>query len=80
VPGVEPWEQNITTLTDFSSKWEDMMGKDGVGLVEGGGYRSTGVWRACEDCRMKTNTPPAFCPVCQRAITRIIEFNTVETR
>lgn len=73
-PGVEPWEQNITTMTDFGSKWEDMMGKDGVGLKEGGGYRSKGVWRAMDDCRMKTNTAPSFCPVCRRAIKKMIEF------
>ena len=24
-PQVEPWEQNITTLRDFSSKWPDML-------------------------------------------------------
>ncbi len=77
-PGVEPWEQNITTMTDFGSKWEDMMGKDGVGLKEGGGYRSKGVWRAMEDCRMKTNSAPVFCPVCRRAIRKMIEFYAEE--
>lgn len=80
VEEIEPWEQNITTMADFSSKWEDMVGRDGVGLHEGGGYRSKGVWRGCEDCRMKTNTAPAFCPVCQRAIARMTEFYTVEGR
>ena len=25
-PDTEPWEQNITTMKDFSSKWEDMVG------------------------------------------------------
>lgn len=73
-PGVEPWEQNITTMADFKSKWEDMMGRDGVGLLEGGGYRSKGVWRATEDCRMKTNAAPEFCPVCQRAIRQMIYY------
>ena len=34
---VEPWEPNITTRKDFKSKWEDMMGKQGVGLYEGAG-------------------------------------------
>ncbi len=48
-PSVEPWEKNITTKADFSSKWESMMGQNGVGLVEGGGYQSKGVWRACAD-------------------------------
>ena len=93
-PGTEPWEQNITTLADFGSKWQDMMeeipgqagngeGQDGhddgqvgngVGLYEGAGYQSKGVWRPAEDCRMRTNKADSFCPVCQRAIGRIIEF------
>ncbi|MBR4809523.1 MAG: peptidase M64 [Bacteroidales bacterium] len=75
-PDYEPWEQNITTKADFASKWEDMVGKDGVGLYEGGGYKSKGVWRGARDCRMKTNTAKSFCPVCQRAIERIISFYT----
>ncbi len=75
-PDTEPWERNITTRADFGSKWEDMLGKDGVGLVEGAGYQSKGVWRACEDCRMRTNSAPAFCPVCRRAIESLIRFYT----
>ena len=99
-PDCEPWEQNITTLFDFASKWEDMLprsvavpspmpegpiwdeagnGKDSlIGVYEGGGYQSKGVYRPYYDCRMKTNSPKAFCPVCQRAIARIIDFYTVE--
>ena len=72
----EPWEQNITTMFDFASKWQDMLGKDGVSVIEGGGYQSKGVWRACGNCRMKTNEAPGFCPVCRRAIERIISFYT----
>ena len=75
-PEVEPWEQNITTMFDFDSKWKDMLGRDGVSVLEGGGYMSKGVWRGCEDCRMKTNTAAGFCPVCQRAIERMIRFYT----
>lgn len=76
---VEPWEQNITTKYDFASKWKDMLdaGVPGVGLLEGAGYQAKGVWRACGDCRMRTNVAPAFCPVCQRAIGRMILFNLV---
>lgn len=77
-PDVEPWEPNITTKVDFGSKWEDMMGQKGVGLFEGGGYMSKGVWRPAEDCRMKTNQNPDFCPVCRRALQNIIDFYTVE--
>lgn len=99
-PDCEPWEQNITTLFDFESKWDDMLprfvavptvvpeenvwkqiaqGKSPesmVGVYEGAGYQSKGVYRPYPDCRMKTNQAPAFCPVCQRAISRIIEFYT----
>ena len=76
-PGVEPWEPNITTMADFSSKWDDMMGLPDVGLYEGGGYQSKGVWRPASNCRMNTNAHPAFCPVCQRAISRMIDFYTL---
>ena len=75
-PDCEPWEPNITTMNDFSSKWEDMLGEKGVSVIEGGGYMSKGVWRACPDCRMKTNTASGFCPVCRRAIERMIKFYT----
>ena len=47
-----------------------------AGLYEGGGYQSKGVWRPAEDCRMKTNSCPDFCPVCTRAINRMIDFCT----
>lgn len=77
-PDTEPWEQNITTRKDFPSKWEDMLNKEGVGLFEGGGYQSKGVWRPADDCRMRTNTAPSFCPVCIRAIERMIRFYTEE--
>ena len=75
-PEVEPWEPNITTQADFGAKWEGMMGRDGVGLVEGAGYQSKGVWRPAEDCRMRTNAHPDFCPVCSEAIRRMVRFYT----
>lgn len=95
-PDCEPWEQNITTLADFSSKWEDMLPAgtavptpvpdvDGgecctdqirTGVYEGAGYQSKGVYRGYPDCRMKTNSAEAFCPVCRRAIARLIRFYT----
>ena len=75
-PGTEPWEQNITTLADFESKWKDMFDAGQAELLEGAGYQSKGVYRPADDCRMRTNRPDHFCPVCQRAIARIIEFYT----
>ena len=47
-----------------------------VGLYEGAGYLSEGVYRPVPECRMKINEYPEFCPVCQRAITRYIDWNT----
>lgn len=75
----EPWEPNITTLVDFDSKWKDMMdsgqwSEEQVGILEGGGYMAKGVYRSREDCRMKSNGAPDFCPVCRRAISRMIDY------
>lgn len=76
-PDIEPWEQNITTKVKFSDKWQDMMGRvPSVGLIEGAGYSLKGIYRASHDCRMRTNDTPEFCPVCQQAIQRVIDFYT----
>ena len=84
---VEPWEQNISTRVNFASKWKDMLAPNTpvttpatqhqsypVGVYEGGGYSAKGIYRPAFNCRMKTNEYPEFCPVCRRAIQRIIEF------
>ena len=72
----EPWEPNLTTKHDFSSKWEDLFKAGKAGLIEGGGYLSKGVWRGFEDCRMRTNEEPEFCLVCKQALVRLIDFYT----
>ena len=87
--GIEPWEQNISTQVDFAAKWKDMLSENTpvptpaevsenypTGVYEGGGYSAKGIFRPAENCRMRTNEYPAFCPVCQRALRRIIEFYT----
>jgi len=84
----EPWNPNLTTLVDFSSKWEDLVGENTpvptppldkyrktVGVYEGGGYVSRGVYRPMIDCRMHSNDA-FFCPVCSRAIERMIRHHT----
>ena len=70
---IEPWEPNITTLKDFDSKWKNLKG---AGLYEGAGYSLKGVYRAYQNCRMRTNEHPEFCPVCQKAIDQLIRFYT----
>ena len=83
----EPWEPNITTMVDFESKWADMVAEGieiptavtpertanyVVGAYEGGGYLSKGIYRPTDVCRMRNNTAERFCPVCERAIERVI--------
>lgn len=72
----EPWEPNLTTLHDFSQKWQNLIDEGRASLVEGGGYLTKGVWRGQADCRMRTNEEPDFCPVCQQALRRLILFYT----
>ena len=85
--GIEPWEPNITNMTEFESKWKDMIAPETVtptpndssymnvvGLFEGAGYQTYGLYRPYFECRMKNNTASNFCPVCQRAISRMIDF------
>jgi hypothetical protein len=73
----EPWEPNLTTTTNKPAKWQNLIDAGKAGLIEGGGYLSKGVWRGQEDCRMRTNEHPDFCPVCQQALTKLINFYTV---
>ncbi len=82
---LEPWEPNITTLVDFGSKWKDMLppetpvptpvdlsnpGK--IGVFEGAGYQAKGIYRPQDRCLMRDNS--LICPVCQRAIVRMIDY------
>ena len=89
---IEPWEPNLTTLKDFNGKWEHLIKKgtpvptplsknpktivQRVGLFEGAGYSLKGVYRACQDCRMRSNEVEDFCPACQLGLTRLIDFYT----
>ena len=84
----EPWEPNITALLDPTQlKWRDLVepgtpvptpltfaGK--VGAFEGAGYEAHGLYRAEAECIMGSRTVTAFCRVCQRAISRIIDLHT----
>jgi hypothetical protein len=49
-----------------------------VGVYEGGGYQSHGVYRPAQECRMKINEVEHFCPVCSRALVRITDFQTAQ--
>jgi hypothetical protein len=126
LPGIEPWEPNITALVDKNNvKWKALMAKDTpvptlwekaqydsiqamwrkldrlapdfyvkdtpllqaggevlksskwagkVGVYEGAGYASTGLYRPSVNCRMFSLSMTDFDPVCKAAIERVIEF------
>lgn len=82
----EPWEPNLTYLIDFKSKWKDMVDPKAplptpdslshivnVGVFEGGGYQTKGVYRPSYNCRMRTTNVNYFCEVCKRAIDEKIK-------
>ncbi len=84
---VEPWEPNITTLVKFETKWKDMLPSStpiptpsekslALGVYEGAGYVAKGVYRPSPDCLMRTFKGDKFCPVCEKAIQRMIDFYT----
>lgn len=87
---VEPWEPNITNLVDFDKKWKHLLAKDTpvptskditpavkLGVYEGGGYSSKGMYRPSLNCLMRSfYQTDDFCPVCTDAIKRQIKFYT----
>ena len=86
---IEPWEPNLTTLVDFDVKWKKMIAETTpvptpreakyqniVGVYEGGGYLSKGIYSPYIDCRMKSNEAQEFCPVCKEAIKKVIDYYT----
>ena len=83
----EPWEPNLTSLVEFDRKWKDVLPSgtpvptpdssaflEKVGVYEGGGYMTKGLYRPYIDCTMNVVRYNHFCPVCQRAIQRMIDF------
>ncbi len=85
----EPWEPNISSLVQFDRKWKAELPagtliptpvndstKTKMGVFEGAGYLTKGMYRPYYDCRMRTNKAPEFCPVCQKAVEKMILFLT----
>ena len=57
----------------FTQAQKDLLSQK-VGVYEGGGYTSRGVYRPVQECRMKINECERFCPVCTRAIIQMIDY------
>ena len=88
--GIEPVEPNLTTLVDFDSKWKNMLPEgtpiptpatkkgtpefDKLGVYEGGGYASKGVYRPAMHCTMHQIKYNDFCPVCTKALQDVLEY------
>jgi len=86
---VEPWEPNLTTLVEFDKKWKNMLPEgteiptpakdknpEKLGVYEGGGYVSKGVYRPWPNCLMNNlHRIDVFCPVCSKSIQEMIDFN-----
>lgn len=86
----EPLEPNITNLVDFGSKWQSMLPEGTpvptpnrevprtengpLGVYEGAGYSSKGVYRPAMHCMMRDYAP--FCPVCAKRLEEIIMLYT----
>ncbi len=84
---VEPWQVNLTNLTNFDSKWKDLVDKktpiptpedskykEKVGAFEGAGYVKKGIYRPVFDCKMRSNKTKTFCPVCFRTVLEMLNF------
>jgi len=63
----EAWETTFLSSMKFSGK---------VGAFEGASYEAKGLYRPSTDCIMFTRDKVGFCPVCRRAISRIIDLHT----
>lgn len=62
-------QQAAQTKALSSMRWS---GK--VGAFEGAAYEATGLYRPAADCVMFTRDPVGFCPVCRRAVERVIDL------
>ncbi len=74
-------EENMEALFESERQFEtqlldNMKYSKCVGAYEGAGYNQFGMYRGYPDCIMFTRNRNVFCPVCQQAISRIIDQYT----
>ena len=72
-------EAELERLFDEEREWsEGLLGRQAeagrVGAYEGAMYHATGLYRPTADCIMFTRDRVGFCPVCRRAIERVIDL------
>ncbi len=62
--------------SESASILDNMLYTGKVGAFEGGGYMQYGLYRPYADCIMFTRNKQQFCPVCQDAISKVINQYT----
>lgn len=75
--GEKKWADMLKKPVHIPTTLHDAQGEqdtETIGLYEGGGYQSKGVYRPAYNCRMRTNAVPRFCPVCRRALQKMIDY------
>lgn len=86
---VEPWEKNITTLVNFEKKWKHLIKegtpiptpdseeyKNNIGVFEGAGYVTKGVYRSTYDSLMRSLKVDSFNQVSIEALKEVLDFYT----
>lgn len=87
---VEPWEPNLTIQTTREKiKWGSLIADDTplptpptqqfrgvIGLFEGAGYVSKGIYRSQLYCIMRGFETKQYCAACKNHLTRVIRFYT----
>ena len=76
-PVPTPWVDPGGNRDERMKHKEKNDGSQTVGVYEGGGYQKKGVYRPVVTCRMRDNYHPTFCPVCEAALSRLIDFYTL---
>jgi hypothetical protein len=61
----QAWEQKLLGSMKYAKA---------VGAFEGAAYEARGLYRPAADCIMFSRNPVGFCPVCRRAISRIVDL------
>ena len=72
-------EEEMDALFKEQQAWEHkflsgMKYGKAVGAFEGASYEAKGLYRPAADCIMFSRNPVGFCPVCRRAISRIVDL------
>lgn len=84
----EPRYPNLTNLTNFSQKWENLVTEGTpiptpinrtdieIGAYEGGGYTTKGIYRPSKNCRMRSKDASYYCKICYKIIEETLQKQT----